>query len=163
MQLRASRRSGFTLLELLVVVFIVGLATALAAVTAAPGDAAIAEREARRLAALLELAIGEARASGESLAWTHEPDGYAFWRRADDGGWAPFPDWSAFRRRSLSGATVLREVRVEERPVRPGERMVLPPTGFVAQFAVTLAGGEAQIVLRGSALGRVSFLRLHAG
>ena len=56
--------SGFTLLELLVVIAIVALSAGVVTLALGDGDAAQLEEEGARLAALLEMARADARASG---------------------------------------------------------------------------------------------------
>lgn len=74
----AVRSAGFTLLELLVVVALVALATTGARLSLRnPEDSAL-EREAQRLAALLESARARSRASGVPVRWQAGPEGFAF-------------------------------------------------------------------------------------
>jgi general secretion pathway protein H len=77
----AGRCAGFTLLELIVVIFIIALATAgVGFAMRDPGDSALA-READRLAALLESARAQSRTSGTIVYWRptpRGPDGFAF-------------------------------------------------------------------------------------
>lgn len=65
----SQRRRGFTLVELLVVVAIVAIASAAVALAVRDPAAAQLEREAARLAVLLEAARAEARASGQPVRW----------------------------------------------------------------------------------------------
>lgn len=69
---------GFTLLELLVVVSIIAIATA--GVTFAMRDTSDTqlEREAQRLAALLESARAQSRASGVAVRWSAAETGFRF-------------------------------------------------------------------------------------
>lgn len=67
---------GFTLLELLVVLAIIGLATA--GVTLSLPEAKPLERDAQRLAALLESARSHARASAAALEWRPTARGFEF-------------------------------------------------------------------------------------
>jgi general secretion pathway protein H len=69
---------GFTLLELLVVVAIIAIASA--GVSFALRDSADTqlEREAQRLAALLESARAQSRTSGRPVQWRALPDGFRF-------------------------------------------------------------------------------------
>ena len=71
-------RRGFTLLELLVVLAIVAMATA--GVTLALRDSAdtALEREAQRLVALFESARAQSRASGVVVHWHATPGGFLF-------------------------------------------------------------------------------------
>jgi general secretion pathway protein H len=77
---RSGRPRGFSLIELLVVVALIAIAAA--TVTMAMRDPAEAQlqREAERLAALLETARAEARAAGLSVSWrpVHDASGDDF-------------------------------------------------------------------------------------
>ena len=154
-----ARHSGFTLIEVMVVVVIIAVLSTMLVIVAMPGDAALADKEARRLAGLLELASAEARASGQSIAWSPEGGGYSFWQRSDDGEWTRFPDTSVYRHRTFGGQTEFREVLVDARVLPHGERITLSPYGIRGLIEATIAGGNAQITLRGGVLGRISLQR----
>lgn len=75
---RAGARSGaagFTLLELLVVIAIIALATAGVGLSLRDSGQAALDREAERLAALLESARAQSRASGVAVRWRITPEG----------------------------------------------------------------------------------------
>jgi general secretion pathway protein H len=61
--------SGFTLIELLIVVVLIAVASAVASLALRDPAATRLEHEAARLAALLESARAEARASGLAVRW----------------------------------------------------------------------------------------------
>jgi type II secretion system protein H len=143
---------GFTLLEVLVVVAIIAICSGLVMISIPPGEAALADQEARRLAALEEAATAEARASGQPIAWTAERTGYSFWQRSEEGEWQRFPSESPYRTRILGSA-----IAVE------GAAVTLMPYGLQPPFEAVIRAGGTQIILRSGALGRVSLERLHAG
>jgi len=70
--------SGFTLLELLVVVAIIAIATAGVSFALRDTAAARLERDALRLAALLESARAQSRTSGVAVQWSAVPGGFRF-------------------------------------------------------------------------------------
>ncbi len=69
---------GLTLLELLVVLAIMGLATAGVSLALRDASAAQLEREAVRLAALLEAGRAASRASGVAVQWQPTAQGFRF-------------------------------------------------------------------------------------
>lgn len=72
------RSRGFTLLELLVVISIMALATAGVGLAMRDGGQTQLEREAARLAALLESARAQSRAGGIPVRWRAVPQGFRF-------------------------------------------------------------------------------------
>ncbi|MFY3383479.1 prepilin-type N-terminal cleavage/methylation domain-containing protein [Paracidovorax sp. MALMAid1276] len=73
-----NRLRGFTLLELLIVVSIMALATAGVGLALRDGAQTQLEREAARLAALLESARAQSRAGGIPVRWRAVPQGFRF-------------------------------------------------------------------------------------
>ena len=61
---------GFTLIEMLVVLMIMGLFIGLVSTITRPDDRAVLQLEAERLSQLLDFAASEAQLSGKSIAWT---------------------------------------------------------------------------------------------
>lgn len=76
MTLRRAR--GFTLLELLVVISIMALATAGVGLALRDGGQQALEREGERLAVLLESARAQSRASGVLVRWRAVEGGFRF-------------------------------------------------------------------------------------
>lgn len=70
------RQRGFTLLELMVVVSIVALATAGVSLSLRDSTANVLEREAVRLSAMLTSAHAQARTVGVALRWRATPQGF---------------------------------------------------------------------------------------
>lgn len=70
------RASGFTLVELLIVLAVVAVGLGLVAIALPDGDQARLDEEGERLAALIETARAESRVSGAPVVWLP--------RRADD-------------------------------------------------------------------------------
>ena len=69
---------GFTLLELLVVITIIAIASAGVSFSMRDTDQTALEREGDRLAALLEAGRALSRSSGQPLLWRDTPQGFSF-------------------------------------------------------------------------------------
>jgi general secretion pathway protein H len=73
---RCRRSFGFTLFELLVVVAIIAIATAGATVALRDSSTTALEREAQRMAAVLEAGRSQSRTTGLPLRWQANADGF---------------------------------------------------------------------------------------
>ena len=152
-----SRRRGFTLLELLVVMLVMGLLAGLVGVLAQPDERARLQVEAARLAQLLELAALEARLTGKPVAWTAQGAQYRFWRWSDAAGWSEERE-DALRARSLPPGMAIAGLRVEARNAPEGMRLEFSPHAALA-YELDLSLGAARYAIRASPIGEV---RLHA-
>ena len=70
------RQQGLTLLELLVVLAIIGVAMAGVSLSLRDSGQTQVEREAQRLVAVLEAARAQSRTSGIALIWQATPEGF---------------------------------------------------------------------------------------
>jgi general secretion pathway protein H len=75
---RTAAFSGFTLLELIVVIAIIAIATAGVSFALRDTNQTLLDREADRLAALLESARAQSRASGVAVRWRAVDGGFVF-------------------------------------------------------------------------------------
>lgn len=83
-----ARQQGFSLLEVLIVLAIVGIATATVSISAfSGGDARALRQDAQRLTLLFSVAQAEAHNGGSPITWEYDTQGYGFSRAARD----PFP------------------------------------------------------------------------
>jgi general secretion pathway protein H len=73
-----SDQRGFTLVEMLVVIAIIAIATAGVSFALRDSQATQLEREAQRLAALLESARAQSRSTGVPVRWIATPGGFRF-------------------------------------------------------------------------------------
>ena len=76
--LKTKFNQGFTLIELMVVVAIIALGTAVASLALRDNEGAVLARDAERLAALLESARAQSRAAGVPVRWRTTASGFVF-------------------------------------------------------------------------------------
>ncbi|MDN3576299.1 GspH/FimT family pseudopilin [Chitinimonas viridis] len=156
MQQRPRRVTGFTLIEILVVMVIVGIIVTLAAVNFSRSDTDALQHEAERLALLLESARDEAIAAGAPLAFGRAEQGYGFWKQDADGAWQLLEDNQILRVRQLPEAVRVADMRVNLLPLPPDGRVIFTPSGVNAPFTVELRAGEVVRKLNADALGRMT-------
>jgi len=75
------RRAGFTLVELMVVLVLVGIVLGVVAVNLAPGRQKTLQNEAQRVGLLLQVARDEAIVRNRQMAFEADENGYRFWVR----------------------------------------------------------------------------------
>jgi len=97
---------GFTLLELLVVLVIIGLFSGMVMLAVTPNEDRIAQREANRLMQVIELAQDEAIMQGVELGLIVQPDHYYF-SRLQDNNWLPLVNDTQFAVHQLNSALMM--------------------------------------------------------
>lgn len=159
--LPASGAAGFTLIEILVVIVVLGIAAAAASIAYSGDDAGTATREARRFAGALEHAAARAQVRAETLGVSAESSGWRFWRRDPERGtWQPLADDDVLAPRTLPAAMQLHAARFAGAPVAADAILPLRPTGRNEPFAFTLAASTVAFEVAADPLNRVALTRL---
>ena len=145
-QLHAFRQSlqrdcqrGFTLMELMVVVAIIAIASAGVLFAIPDASATALERDAQRLAALLDSARAQSRASGLAVVWRATPEGFKFegLPQAKNASTGEMVDLVKFPTNWLSSDT-----RVDE-----SSRLALGPEPIIARQEVVLLNAARSLTL----------------
>lgn len=151
----ALAQRGFTLIEILVVLVVIGIMVGLASVRLMPDDERLLADEAERLALLLEQTRDQAVASGEPIAFSVDGAGYRFWALDNDAAWVARTGDELLRDRALASGVRVAAVRVNETPLAAGERLLFLPSGTNTPFVAELALNAAHARVVGDRLGRV--------
>jgi general secretion pathway protein H len=156
---------GFTLLELLVVLVVIGVVVAAIQINLFSDDARRLRNEGERLAALLTALADETVTSGQPLAVSFSADGYAFWemdetRDADrNTAWRARPGDELFASRRLRGDIRIAELRIRQRVVplttQNPQRVVFSPSGMHPPFSIVLALNDLRVLVVSDAIGNL--------
>ncbi|UCF74372.1 MAG: GspH/FimT family pseudopilin [Betaproteobacteria bacterium] len=149
------RRRGFTLIEMLVVLMIIGLFFGLVSAITRPDERAMLRLEAERLSQLLDFAAAEARLTGRSIAWTADESGYRFWRADEDASWLEIRDSELLRARTLPQGVLVSGFRVENMRPQGAIRLEFAPQGSLLAFTIGMSLGDEQYSVVGSPIGEV--------
>lgn len=147
---------GFTLIEMLVVLLIMGMLVGLVSTIVQPDERGLLKIEADRLAQLLEFAGTESRLTGKSIAWTADAQGYRFWRFSEEAGWSEVRDSDLLRARKLPAGMRISGLRVET--LKPGGgdfRLEFAANGETLAFTIDLSMGANYSRVTGSPIGQV--------
>lgn len=143
--------SGFTLLEMLVVLVIAGLLVSLASLSLTRNPRTDLNEEAQRLALLFESAGDEAQVRARPVAWLPLDGGYRFDVRTGDG-WRPLRDDLLGPRRWEGGVTgvAISYPGSDQR----SDRVVFGTESIDAPVQVTLFSSAGRATIVGTGNGR---------
>ncbi|MGY2375607.1 type II secretion system minor pseudopilin GspH [Pseudomonas sp. SDO524_S393] len=136
------KQQGFTLIELMVVLVIIGIASAAISLTIKPDPLHLLRKDAERLGQLLQVAQAEARADGRPITWHADAKGFRFNRPRDGGqGMEAFQDDAQLRPRRWESPAV--QVRIE-----PRQTLVLNAEWISPPLRVELSDGQHRLSLQ---------------
>jgi len=120
---------GFTLLEVLVVLFIIGIIVSFATLSVSQNTSRVVADEAERLQGLIRLSSEEAVLQGNELALQFNRDGYGFVMLSRSNEWQPLEDDKLLRQREIPAGVHL-ELMLEGTQANLGDTEN-PPRIFV--------------------------------
>ena len=158
---RARSADGFTLIEVMVVLVIVGTLAGALGLGLGALEGRDADRALARLRLVLEAGIERAEVRGQPLAFERLPDGYRFWIQGTDDRWRLLDEAPLFVETRLPAALAWGEGERAGRPLAAHDRLDLG--AHPVPFVLALAGDGRRHRLRGLASGEVHLLAIEDG
>ena len=147
------RARGFTLIEVMVVLVIVGLVATGIGVSLAALEGREAARAVERLRLVLEATAERAAVRGQPIAVDFLADGYRFSAFDTDGNWRALVDPPLFAERVLPADVRRRQLRIEGRDASDAPRLVF--ASAAPEFELVLDTPDGPVWLVGRATGAV--------
>ena len=157
--------SGFTLIEIMVVLLIVAITIGMVGINLQRGDNNRVQEETDRIVILLQAAREEAILQGQVFAVQFSEDGYRFLRLNHKGKLELIEQDDVLAPRSLPDGVTL-SFTMDGAVAETEAGLVLDPSGSFIPFVLTLHAGEATWQAHGLANGKIQSIPpepLHAG
>lgn len=153
--MRSGKSSGFTLIEILIVLVIIGITIGLVAVNFGRDEKAELKETANRLSLILQAANNEAIASGKSLAFISNTSSYGFYHRNAERQWSKQINDAPFNDNQLPASTSIVDLQIDETRVPIAAPLVFSSSGFNPAFSIVLASSDIRIVVIGESSGDI--------
>jgi general secretion pathway protein H len=143
---------GFTLLELLVVLVIVGITLGFVTFNAMPDDHQTLRNDAQRIALLLQLARDEAIVRNRPIAFEVEPEHYQFLIR-NENAWEILENDALLRARKFKQSPVTFSSTPPSLALEKPIRIIFGREPVDKPFLLTLSAGQARISIHADGIG----------
>ena len=153
----AHRVAAFTLVEILVVLVVLGIAAGFLVANLASDDRRAIEHEAVRLSGALEHAVAAAQWSGDTLGISADGHAYRFWRRDAATQWQVIAGDDVLAPRALPDGMQVRPATYAGAAVSPDAILPFRPSGRNEPFSVLISIRDWKAIVTGDPLNRVAF------
>lgn len=146
------RNKGFTLLELLVVLVIMGIMLGAVSLTAMQGEKQILNTDAQRLSLLLQLIREEAIVRNRPTAFEATQQGYQF-LELKDSKWSRIEDVDTLRPREFSFPAVRLNIEPNDRVAQNQLKIVFGREPVSRPFIIHMQVGESHVAIHADGVG----------
>ena len=143
---------GFTLLELLVVMVIVGITLGAVSFNAMPSERQVLRNDAQRIALLLQLARDEAIVRNRPIAFEAEADRYRF-LLFEENKWQALQQDELLHEREFKRSPVKFTLSPPAAEQTAALRIIFGREPVGIPFVLTLAVGDTQVAIRADGIG----------
>ncbi len=147
------KQAGFTLLELMVVMAIIGLMMGVVSFNAMPSERQQLQREAERIALLLQSARDEAIVRNRQIMFEAEGQSYHF-RMRDNGQWVAIPRDDLLKDRAFERPNI--RLTMQPAPQDGSSRIIFGREPVDKPFVLTLSSGEVFAAIHADGIGHFS-------
>ncbi len=147
-----SLQRGFTLLELLVVLVVIGIMLGVVSFNALPNERQVLQNEAQRIARLLQVARDEAIVRNRQVAFEAEPEVYRFLVR-ETNQWRPITKNDLLRERTFKRTPVLMSISPALSESTIPMRIIFGREPVDKPFVLTLTVGDVSAAIRADGIG----------
>jgi len=141
---RSGQDAGFTLIEVLVVLVVIGILVGLVTFSLTGQEERAVRQETERLALLAGAAHQEAILQGKVLALALQTGGYEFQVLGTEGEFQPLGGDDVLRPRALPPGMKIESAVSDGAPLGEGGRIVFQPSGEVPLFVISVVHGPAR-------------------
>ncbi len=135
---RTQKNTGFTLIEILIVLVIIGIGIALVSVNFRVDPKAQLRDETQRLALLLQATRTEAISTGKSLAWIAAPTKFGFYTRDEERRWTVAFNDPPLAESNLPSQLTIVDVQINGAKVPIATPLVFSSSGLNTPFQLEL-------------------------
>ena len=147
--------SGFTLLELMVVLVVMGIMLGMVSFSAIPDNKKILLNDAQRVALLLQMAREEAIVRNRPVAFELDSDQFRFYVRGDTS-WELITDSDLFRERHFQKSPLLVVMQPSPTKVELPIKIIFGREPVDKPFNLSLSYEDASVTIQADGLGHFS-------
>jgi general secretion pathway protein H len=142
-----TNQGGYTLIEVLVVLLLIGVLASLVTISFDYGSSHIIQREAKRFSALIEQLCNESVINGRVYAVTQDTESSYKFVVLSEGSWVSVTDMELFRSRRLPNDMTIKLI-LPSQDKQKKSYLICSPIGVMSQFSAQFSMDEVMYLVR---------------